>query len=316
MNDIVKNQHFVPQLYLRHFADDKEKLFVFDKPQEKVFHSSTEKVAASKYFYDVNPSLLPEGVNPQFVEKTLAEAEGKYATALAATIASIKDTGCLCPESRPALADFIAVQVMRSKAVRTHMAQTNTSLGMVLEQQSAPGAKAKYHLQDNSLSFVHAMLILGSSGEMRDCLLNQIWIGARNISMRPFITSDSPIIRNPHIQNALAPNIGFASPGIEVFIPLSPIYGLILLECKYHACLAPLEMKSLELTDENVEYYNGHQVIQSDRHLFSHAREFDGVREVLKRRPDVKDPDRQRSEFIWGGKKITLEDYARETGNG
>lgn len=72
MNDIAKHQHFVPQFYLRQFADDKEKLFVFDKPQGEVFASSTDDVAVSKHFYDVDQSFLPEGADPQFVERNLA----------------------------------------------------------------------------------------------------------------------------------------------------------------------------------------------------------------------------------------------------
>ena len=251
---------------------------------------------------------MKQGADTQIVENTLAKAEAQYALALEATIASLRESRRLCAKSLPAMAEFIAVQIMRSLEVRIWMEQMDKLLGKALDQEGAFAMKAKYQMSEKGHPFVHAMLILRSSQETKSFLLNHIWIGARNVSNRVLITSDSPITRIPHIENELAPNTGIASPGIEVFFPLSPNYGVVILERQYHSVLAPLEMKSLELTLENVEYYNGHQVLQSGRQLFSNERAFEGVRELLSRRPDVKDPKRQRSEFIWAGRNIRLDE--------
>lgn len=307
MNNNVKNQHYVPQFYLRQFSDSKGKLFVFDKPQEKVFQSPTEQVAASKYFYDLDPSMLRPGVNPQIVEHTLARAETQYSQAIGITLTSLRERSVLSAEALPVVAEFLAVQVMRTREVRTRMQQMNKLLEHVLKD--SPEAKAKYVLPDGGDNFVQAMLLFGgASDKTKEILCNHIWIGARNVSKRPLITSDNPIVRNPHIKNDLAPNTGLGSPGIEIFVPLNPEFGVILLERQYHTCMGDHEMLVLNMQDEHVEFYNGHQVLQSDRQVFSNEREFLGVRELLQRRPDVKNPKRQRTGFMWGGQHIHLDD--------
>jgi hypothetical protein len=307
MTNKVKNQHFVPQFYLRQFCDPKGKLYVFDKPQEKVFPSPTEDVAASKYFYDLDPSMLRPGVNPQIVENALAKAETQYSLAIETTLASLREKSVLCADALPVVAEFMAVQVMRTREVRTQMQQMNKLLEHVLKD--SPEAKAKYVLPDGGDNFVQAMLLFGgASEETKEILCNHIWIGARNVSNRPLITSDNPIVRNPHITSELMSNTGLGSLGIEIFLPLNPQFGVILLEREYHASMGHHEMLVVDMNEENVEFYNGHQVLQSDRQVFSNEDAFLGVRALLQRRPDVKNPKRQRSEFIWGGRRISLDD--------
>ena len=48
----VKNQHYVPQFYLKQWANNKEQLFVYDKKQKKSFTSNVKNVVSSKFFYD------------------------------------------------------------------------------------------------------------------------------------------------------------------------------------------------------------------------------------------------------------------------
>lgn len=309
MNGKVKNQHFVPQLYLRHFCAADDKLFVFDKPNEKVFKSPTDQVASSKYFYDIDASLLEDGTDSQIVEKELAKAESRYIQALGKTLTALEQRDTLAAETIPVLAEFMAVQAMRTREVRTHMEQMNKMLGMVLDQEGAAEAKAKYHMGETGFPFVQAMLMFGDGcKQTKSVLENHIWLGARNTSRRPFITSDNPIIRNPHIKNQYAPSTGLASSGIEIFLPINPRFGIILLERGFHGRFAERELQVIEMTEENIAFYNGHQVLQSDRQLFSNDGDFHGVREVLRDHPDVKNPKRQRAGFIWAGRQIDLDD--------
>ncbi|PEJ11504.1 hypothetical protein CN684_00635 [Bacillus wiedmannii] len=81
----VKNEHYVPQSYLRAFANKKEQLFVYDKVKKTYYISKVDKVAAEGKYFDLP---LPEGVSipevekmneEQLIEKHFAEKiEGPY----------------------------------------------------------------------------------------------------------------------------------------------------------------------------------------------------------------------------------------------
>ncbi len=50
----VKRQHYVPQLYLKQWHNDKsdEQIYVYDKTLKKSFSSNIKNIASSNYFYD------------------------------------------------------------------------------------------------------------------------------------------------------------------------------------------------------------------------------------------------------------------------
>jgi Protein of unknown function (DUF4238) len=72
-----RKQHFVPQFYLRGFVGEKGQLFVIDRPSQKTFRTAPKNVAAERDFNRVDV----EGMDPNAVEKALAEFEGKVAPA-------------------------------------------------------------------------------------------------------------------------------------------------------------------------------------------------------------------------------------------
>ena len=89
----VKNQHFVPRAYLRRWADAHEKIWVYDAPIGKLFLSNVKNVASESYFYDTSIDDILDPDRAQFIERLLAELEGKYQkslkTLLTAATASI-----------------------------------------------------------------------------------------------------------------------------------------------------------------------------------------------------------------------------------
>ena len=49
-----KKQHYVPQFLLRNFAtENTEKLFTFDKQQDKIFSTTVKDSASEKGFYNI-----------------------------------------------------------------------------------------------------------------------------------------------------------------------------------------------------------------------------------------------------------------------
>jgi hypothetical protein len=48
----TKKQHYVPQFYLKRFADARKRIYVFDKLTKRSFLASVTDIANERYFYD------------------------------------------------------------------------------------------------------------------------------------------------------------------------------------------------------------------------------------------------------------------------
>ena len=82
----TKNQHYVPQFLLRRFADENERVHVYDKHARKSFVSATRNVASENCFYD-----LKEGNTEIALEPVMTEIEN----AALAALNSIADSGSI-----------------------------------------------------------------------------------------------------------------------------------------------------------------------------------------------------------------------------
>lgn len=71
----VKRQHYVPQFYLKRWANEKSdsQIYVYDKERKKSFSSSIQSVASSNYFYDF-PDVTKEQMD-EIVKKIKEEIE-------------------------------------------------------------------------------------------------------------------------------------------------------------------------------------------------------------------------------------------------
>jgi hypothetical protein len=120
------------------------------------------------------------------------------------------------------------------------------------------------------------------------------------------LIGDSPLIRtNTLNRSELRGTIGLASPGVEIYLPLSPTLVLGFMcptigemmrallnklrkaEAKpASSYLAALETgASLALEPPNIDFMNSQQVIASERFVYSGSDEFALVREMLESNP-------------------------------
>ena len=58
MDKIVKNQHYIPQMYLKRFCEANNQLYAYDKLKRKGFYNLPRAYAHEKYFYDLDPNTL------------------------------------------------------------------------------------------------------------------------------------------------------------------------------------------------------------------------------------------------------------------
>jgi len=125
-------------------------------------------------------------------------------------------------------------------------------------------------------------------------LQQHIWIVGVNETDLPFFTSDHPVVRIPHLKDAVLSLSGLRSPGIEIAFPLGPKYILMLCERTVHNAAVNLDRKRLSMTRDNLTYYNSHQVRQSTRFVYSRTSSFDLRREMLLQDPRLSEIDRPR----------------------
>lgn len=129
----AKQQHYVPQYYLRGFVNEKRHIYVVDRPKEKFFRVPTVAAGGEKYF-----NLLTENrVNPFAAEEALQELENKVAPALERVKAaqSLKDEN-----DRNAIMNLMAAVTLRNPKQREAISGIAQGLGQL---SAAAGLETK-----------------------------------------------------------------------------------------------------------------------------------------------------------------------------
>lgn len=337
----VKNQHYVPRSYLMYFANkrgDEYVTNVYDKETQRSFPSNTNGVASSRYFYDI-PTLdemkqdlekkgrieaisnleKVEQIDVQSVEKFFSNIEGDFKSKLnnirtryAMTPTPFKLNEVITKVEKEGIAINLAYQLVRTRDFRENFNEMSDKFlqhivdRMVNERfpELEPGAvrivrDAKYDgLEHASFLFNEKFL------EFPKILLNHIWTIGVNETGIPFYTSDNPVVKYGHKKDDFFSNSGIASPGIEIAFPISEKLILILRERSYFELQAPLtENRFISMNEDNVEFYNWMQVIQSNRQIYSSNPEFELINKMREKNPDSLKRT-SKVEVIAGGKKL------------
>ena len=117
---VVKNQHYVPRVYLEKFAFKGEQIHVFDKTALRSFPSSVRNVACEKFFYDIPEKYLHEDAEGQIVEKHLSKMEGRFAPCRDEMLAQVESGRRFDLRLKEEFADYLLLQMLRT---RTHREQ-------------------------------------------------------------------------------------------------------------------------------------------------------------------------------------------------
>lgn len=296
-----KQEHYVPQSYLRRFTLDGRSIHVLDKSDLRTFTTNVRNIAGETGFYDLpTESAERMGIDPQVAEKALSELEQDFNVAVGTVIerADAGDQTVLDAHLRGTLAHFLVVQNLRTREWRSAERQMIEKLGEALVERhpDLESSAISVEADEQWLSqfqtaqiFNPAMLhMLGGA------LLKHIWYLGRSPTEGVLYTSDHPFVRRAHYQHPHMSHLGLASPGIELACPLNPSYVLVLVDraafCKYEE----MDNKVLELQADNVTYYNSLQVFQSYRQVYCSSNAFELGLRICRERPFVRDPDRKR----------------------
>jgi len=298
-----KKHHFVPQAQLRNFCADAERrfLYVLDKQTDRSFRTSILNAGSENDFNTV--SL---GASKWNFEDLFQDVDARSAR-LIAEILSRESVVWLSEDDRLALADLFATQLLRTHFSRTtpaHLAERFREivrhLGYDPDQDPTMATPSDVGLR---LGAVRTFL---DRGEQVIALLRLYPALYRANGHHRFIISDHPVA----LINAFPyGELGLASHGILVFLPISPEIVIALhcptivkrYELAKQANLEPGRKERMfryrdglrsgnpvDIDEGLVLFLNHQQIAHSTRYLYAATDTFDLAREALKQQPHLR----------------------------
>jgi hypothetical protein len=277
---VVKNQHFVPRVYLKKFASDAEQIWVLNKETSKLFSANVKNVACEKYFYDIPQKYAQNSDNVQIVEKALSRIEARFAQCRDDILSAVEGGGWFSDELKQEFASHIGLQISRTKTQRNELSE----LRQKFDQKPRSDTSADQDVCD------HARLMFSpeSKDQTKTALLKCIWYIEINQSDKSFITSDVPVVYNR--------SLGINSSKIEINFPLSPKHVLSIEGRSKYAGIAVRENIAYPVVEQRVRRLNVRQICESDRQIYSDRPDFNHAIDYLKQRPEFTRPNRDRLE--------------------
>lgn len=324
MTEEVRNQHYVPQSYLKYFQiEGQKRINVYHKPNKNSFTNSISKVACLDYFYDL-PKEIEEGtgIAKQFIEKLLSQTiEKEFPIVAQNLIDSLENNTFKNFNSNQInlLADFIIIQYSRTKQFRDDSNQlyldTYKELMYSLIEKNFPLDKypksiyPTIEMPEELKVHNHIKRIaeLFTDKKLQSHLKKYIWIVLKNETDNYFITSDHPVVTYLHRRHDAGYIAGLFIDGNEIAFPLSPRYMLVFLESNYFEKLLNGE-RVLKINEpEYVKFYNYLQAKDSYQQVYSSNNDFSIFDEINQRFPDILTDGKKKHEVI-----STRDQYGKE----
>ncbi len=316
--DIVKKQHYVPQGYLRGFANTHERLYVFDKCRRSSFISTIRDVANIKYFYDFGSDVIEEMVakidthpelgvtseqrqellDPQLMEHQLGErVDSRLPYLLNEVIQTAEDKGMMTEEQKRELSVLLSVQMLRLPRHRQYLIElcektvkgvSQRILAMRYGKEAMDWVRVKFNKK--YAAAYHGDTIFNSVwlNAYSETLAKHVWRIGKNGTDQVFYTSDNPVVMHAHLKQS---SYGIGSPGIEICFPLSPKYMLILCDSKVFASYTHLDRRLVPITDrQNIIFFNSLQVNQCTRQVFCSEGQYTLAAEMCAADPSLSIP--------------------------
>ncbi|WDL99794.1 DUF4238 domain-containing protein [Alicyclobacillus sp. ALC3] len=290
---IVKRQHYVPEMYLRNFADHREYIWAFNKETRSVFNTPIKNVAQERYFYD-------DADGPQYVEQYFSSLENDIAPILRRIISTfyLSDVHRLVNKTILTVADktnlawFIATQFLRTSDMRAWVTDFHEKLITAYAKTQLPSGtlrNLRIKLKKDSYQYSHAMFMFDEKlvTKLTEILFEQIWTVVTRSDDGVFYTSDTPVICFNHVDGTLQVG-GLGKPGIEVIYPLNSRLVLVIRERSYLQRFSAFDNRYALIEGESADTYNEWQALMARRLVFCGMDQFEQAKEVVANAPKKK----------------------------
>lgn len=255
-----KNQHYVPQFYLKNFSinNNRKSIGVFHQEKELFIRSSSIKHQGSKDFYYGKDGLIEEGLS-------------QIESLLAPKLKDIIKTGVLPKkESDEHIALLIHI-ILTDLRNPTRINQTKNSFVKLKNEIK------KFSPEANNVEFLdnipHEFSVQLSINNYRKILplcfdLEYKILKSSHDSF--FITSDFPVIRYNQLFENLRPqdsNQGYGNLGLQIFFPISPNYCIIFYDSMIYKVGAKKE-KTILLDKDDIDQINLLHFLNSKSNIY------------------------------------------------
>ncbi|MEH2249481.1 DUF4238 domain-containing protein [Nostoc sp.] len=308
----VKQQHSVPQCYLKNFANE-DTLFVLDKIKKSIYQSHVRNVAKQRYFYDFPDSFLPKELRDktknQLIEHDLSKVESRLREVLKIIIDCLEEIEknnlfysfvVIEEEAKKKFSAFLALQLVRTTMLRRQIREMFQSLVDHKKKLDQALLKNNINIQEfnfpcpksssNSIYF-HDLLKVGIE---EDSIAQHLFYISNILDQG----SDSEIskILSSHIwlfgvnstsislwtsdnPIAIKPHEDFgsvlASHGVQIVYPISSKHLLIMFESSFWNKFKSFDGMSFPLSEDDVKSYNKLQANQCCRQTYSSKKDFE-----------------------------------------
>jgi len=229
---IAENQHYVPKLLLRPHAfnqgcaKNKEKVWCFDKLDDRIFPSNIRGVAASRKFYD----LLIDG-QALSLEPFVTGIEDAAAPAFQQIVSDGSLSG-LSHQQRRAIAEFCAVQLVRTEATRVQRRNAMGSMKAALIARGVdPLVLADLDSPDpDQMKLLDLRTVFSAPSDFAGEFINKHWYLVSATTEEPFYIGDNPLVLDNELD--AQSGTGLQTPGVSISLPLTPTLGLGMVDPK------------------------------------------------------------------------------------
>lgn len=198
---IPKRHHYLPQFYLRRFAEEDGYLWVFDRSQQHLRRERPKSIAVRKHYYSTEDQ---EGNKDATMEEFFSFLEGKSKR----VFDKLDENSDINLEDRYYLATFMGFLACRIPAFERSLNEAITGFAEVLMRKNvdSPGFAQRFDKSPEELTeYINSgELSLAANGNMRlenilnqgpivaRALFSQRWRIVRAPSKTSFVTSDRP----------------------------------------------------------------------------------------------------------------------------
>src|SRR5258708_4889464 len=209
-----KLHHYVPQFYLRRFADASGQLWLWDRDRDRVFRTGPNGVAAENKFY-WHEELAAMGHDPLMMEKQFSHLEGEVSRITDQWLEWLRK---LSPTSkivipsvnRKIVSLYIALQFFRTVDAKDIICK-------LVKKDSID------QLSDKDRTRIHTDFLwnLSLMHRVAKRIEKSVWIFGLNQTDTPFVTSDNPVAFKT-VDNRMWLKVGIFTEGVYVVFPLAP----------------------------------------------------------------------------------------------
>lgn len=283
----TKRSHYVPQFNLRGFADEEERIWVYDRAKKEYRHQKVDQVALINHYYRIEKR---DGTLSTEIEQFLSEIEGNAASALE----KLERGRPITEQEKVYIAVFAALQLtrvpdfekvqneMQEKTIRMMYKQTFHSVeaakreigklkdvvGDVSDDVAGDLFKLiredEYRIEIPRQNNIRQMLKVASHAALY--FMQMDWLLLRAGKSGAFITSDNPFTifppENYNPNSFIDSAYGILTPDAKKSLPISPCASLFILD-------AGTRYAENTVPRDKLRIFNIHYARTSDRFIFA-----------------------------------------------